>query len=276
MRSLAMTAVRSIRRRFPVTEVIPINLGEMSTTDLRQFLNDAAQPVLLWPVGSTEPHGPHLPLATDTILADENGRRAARRLRAMGIEAVVAPALPYGVTDYAAGFRGAVSIPGPVLVNFLVAGIEAYLADGFSHVCLINHHLETGQIDALTAVHDTIAERHGPERISFPRVISRRWGRDLGAEFRSGACHAGAYEGSLILAATPQLYRHDRAQTLEEVPISLSTAMRAGQKTFLEAGVDQAYTGRPADATTDEGERLYAVLTDMVATEVKEHLEISS
>ena len=74
-----------------------------------------------------------------------NARRAAQRLRDMEIDAVIAPALPYGVTDFAAGFSGAISIPEPVLVNFIVAGVEAYLTDGFHHVCLINHHLETGQ-----------------------------------------------------------------------------------------------------------------------------------
>jgi hypothetical protein len=41
----------------------------------------------------------------------------------------------------------------------------------------------------------------------------------------------------------------------------------------LAAGADQAYTGRPCDATVAEGERLYEVLTEMVVTEVLEHLE---
>ena len=81
---------------------------------LRDYLANAEKPVLLWPVGSTEPHGPHLPLATDIILSEENARRAAVKLRADGIPALVAPGLPYGVTDFAVGFTGAISTPAGV------------------------------------------------------------------------------------------------------------------------------------------------------------------
>ena len=252
---------------------LPIKLAEMSTTVLGQFLSTAPMPVVLWPVGSTEPHGPHLPLATDIILSEENADRAAVELRSRGISAVVAPILPYGVTDFAAGFSGAISIPVDTLVSFIVAAASAFLDDGFEHICLINHHLEPGQLDALTKAKSKIAEIHGAHRVSFPLVVSRRWGRELGEEFRSGACHAGEYEGSLVLAATPHLFHEDAARELSPVPISLSTAIKAGKQTFLEAGADAAYTGRPADASVVEGERLYHVLTEMVVTEVSEHLE---
>ncbi len=53
----------------------------------------------LLPVGSTEPHGPHLPLDTDVVISDVACDRAAPRLEAAGVSTVVAPAIPYGVTD---------------------------------------------------------------------------------------------------------------------------------------------------------------------------------
>lgn len=251
----------------------PLELAHLSTAALRGFLKDAERPVLLWPVGSTEPHGPHLPLATDIILSEENAKRAAAALREKGIPTLVAPGLPYGVTDFAAGFSGAISIPAETLIAFIVAAVESFLDDGFAHVCLINHHLEPGQLKALSRARSAIADARGAHSISFPLVVSRRWGRLLGDEFRSGACHAGEYEGSLILAATPDLFNREAAEKLEPVPISLSVAIKAGKETFLEAGADAAYTGRPADASKIEGERLYEALTEMVVTEVSEHLE---
>ena len=259
-----------IDRRAP-----PLYLAELSTTGLRDALAGAKRPVALWPVGSTEPHGPHLPLATDIILSDENARRAAIALREQAVEAFVAPPLPYGVTDFAAGFSGALTVPEAALVALIGGVVASLLRDGFHHVCLINHHLEPGQLSALTTAHAQGVARHGAHAVSFPQVISRRWGRRLGAEFRSGACHAGEYEGSLVLAAAPHLVDVEGARGLPEVPISLSDAIGAGQRTFMAAGADQAYTGRPADATLDEGERLYGVLTEMVVTEVLEHLEQS-
>ena len=69
-------------------------------------------------------------------------------------------------------------------------GVCAFLDNGFDHVCLINHHLEPGQLKALA----TVVKREGfrgPRTISQPQVISRRWGKDLGEEFRSGACVRG-------------------------------------------------------------------------------------
>src|ERR1044072_1508883 len=66
--------------------------------------------VILLPVGSTEAHGPHLPLATDVIISEEMSRRAAVELRARGVNAFVLPALAYSVTDFSGDFAGTVSI----------------------------------------------------------------------------------------------------------------------------------------------------------------------
>ncbi|MCA9537998.1 MAG: creatininase family protein, partial [Myxococcales bacterium] len=199
--------------------------------------------------------------------------RAAIALEARGITPLVAPPLPYGVTDFAAGFAGAVSVPAEVLTALLAAGAEAFLRDGFKHVCLINHHLEPGQLAAIEAARAQIAERHGAHAISAPQVISRRWGRALGAEFRSGACHAGAYEGSLVLAAAPALVDRAAAAALPALDVSLSAAIADAAAGFRAIGMTRAYTGQPAEASPEEGERLYAALTEMVTTEVREHLE---
>ncbi len=250
----------------------PSALADLSSAALRAFLDAAPHPVVLWPVGSTEPHGPHLPLSTDVILAEENAHRAAQTLRAEGVSALVAPTLPYGVTDFAAGFAGSISVPKGALIALLVAGAECYLRDGFAHVCLVNHHLEPGQLAAVAEAARQVADVHGAGAISAPEVISRRWGRRLTAEFKSGACHAGCYESSLVLAAQPGLVDKPAMQALPEVPISLSVAIKAGQHTFLEAGADHAYTGAPAQATAAEGQQTYRVLTEMVVTEVREAL----
>lgn len=252
----------------------PIELGRFSTTTLTHFFTDSKRPVVLWPMGSTEPHGPHLPLSTDVILAEENARRAAHVLRTRDVEAVVAPTLPFGVTDFARGFAGAISIAPDTLADLIVDGAACFLADGFKHVCIVNHHLEPAQIAALQAAHARIVEWHGPQAASFPQVISRRWGRQLPEEFQSGACHAGSYETSLVLAAAPRLVDSEAARGLPEVTVSLSDAIRAGKHTFMEAGADRAYTGRPADASADEGEATYRILTGMVVTEVLEALEM--
>src|ERR671912_2998007 len=65
--------------------------------------------VHLLPLGATEPHGPHAPLETDTLISVGICKRAAGRLEAE-IPVLVLPAVPYGVTRYGADFAGTVSI----------------------------------------------------------------------------------------------------------------------------------------------------------------------
>lgn len=256
----------------------PLELARYTTATLAEALDvarAAGRPsAILWPVGSTEPHGPHLPLCTDTLLAEENARRSALRLRAEGIFAVIAPSLPYGVTDFAEGFAGAISIPAEVLVGLLVAGADRFIGDGFDHVALVNHHLEPGQLDALEAARLRIAERHGAQAVSFAKVVSRRWGSRLGDEFKSGACHAGRYEGSLMLATAPEMVDMRTARSLPALDISLSKAIAEGTAGFMAAGMARAYTGDPGAASAMEGDLLYSVLAEMVATEAREALSM--
>jgi creatinine amidohydrolase len=236
-------------------------LGDMTTDEVRALLAEKKTCVLL-PVGSVEPHGPHLPLGTDLVISEEACVRAAAALAPLGVHAVVAPPVPYGVTDYAAGFAGAIGVPRAALEAFLRAIVERLLADGFAHVCLVNNHLEPAHDAAVrAAVADLPA---GTASVACP--LTRRWARTLSDEFKRGACHAGRYETSLVLAAGGSV-RHDFAD-LPALAVSLSDEIKAGRTTFREMGLDRAYTGAPAEATQAEGDALYDKLRDMIVGEV--------
>lgn len=246
----------------------PLRLAELTTESAGRLLAGPAPCAALVPVGSVEPHGPHLPLATDTIISEACAARAARALRERGIAAFLAPPVPYGVTDFAAGFAGAVSIPAAALTAFLRAVVEGYLAAGFAHVSLINNHLEPAHDAAVRAAVAGLPK--GRASVACP--LSRRWARTLSAEFKSGACHAGRYETSLVLAAEPALVRADLARALPDVAVSLSDGIKAGAASFRAMGLDAAYTGAPRDASDAEGHALLDLLAEMVATEVQEGL----
>ena len=244
------------------------NLGYLTTDRLRDALAAGRPVAALLPVGSVEPHGPHLPLATDTIISEAAATRAAEHLAGRGVLTFVAPAVPYGVTDFAAGFASAISVPAAVLTAFLRAVVRGYLDAGFAHVCLVNNHLEPAH-DA--AVRGAIADL--PEgSVSVACPLTRRWGRTLSAEFKSGACHAGEYETSLVLAAQPEAVDWPAATTLPDVAVSLSEGIKAGKHSFAAMGLDRAYTGAPARATAAEGDEMLALLATMIATEVLEGL----
>jgi creatinine amidohydrolase len=87
----------------------------------------------------------------------------------------------------------------------------------------------------------------------------------LTEEFQSGACHAGRYEGSVVMAARPEWVREDVRRSLPPNPSSLSTAIRAGAHTFVDAGGPRAYFGWPAEATAEEGRASVRILGDILA-----------
>ncbi len=207
-------------------------------------------------------------LAADTIISVAAAERAAAALEQGGVIARIAPAVPYGVTHCAARFAGAVSVPGEALTLFLHSVVSGYLATGVDHVCLVNNHLEPEHDRAVRAAIAGL----GAGRASVACPLTRRWARTLSAEFKSGACHAGRYETSIVMATRPELVDDRARAALPEVPISLSEKLGAGIVNFAEMGMADAYAGAPAEATAAEGDELLALLAEMVATEVREAL----
>ncbi|MBI5495723.1 MAG: creatininase family protein [Deltaproteobacteria bacterium] len=227
----------------------------------------ARSPVVLWPVGSTEPHGPHLALETDVIIARGMAHRAARLLDARGTPACLLPSLPLGVTEFGRGFTGALSIPADVLVELVVATAQALQRDGARALVLVNAHLEPDHLRALhNAAHQACARTGLP--VCFTDKTRPSVARALGDEFRSGACHAGRYETSMVLAEDPTAVRRDAALELPRVDISLARAIRAGKTSFKEAGGERAYFGAPAEATAEEGDALLETLARFIVADL--------
>jgi creatinine amidohydrolase len=243
------------------------HLGELSWTEAEA--ERANNPVVLIPIGSTEAHGPHLPLATDAILSEELARRAAAALEAGGRAVLIAPTLSYAITDYAAAFAGTISVS-PETATQLVADVcISLIQQGFPRTCLINSHLEPAHVTSLKEA-CTRVRAHTGQVVAFPDQLDRRWARTLTEEYKRGACHAGSYETSLVLAARPELVKDAVRATLPPLPIDLAQAMKAGKKTFAQAGAAHAYFGDPASATVAEGDAIYALLVTMVTTTVAE------
>ena len=102
----------------------------------------------------------------------------------------------------------------------------------------------------------------------FLDLTRRSIAAQLTDEFQTGACHAGRFEGSVVRAEAPELYREDIARDLPPNPSSLSTAIREGKKTFADAGGAEAYFGWPADATAEEGRQTVRLLGHLLAEAV--------
>ena len=223
-----------------------IVLSEATYPEIASLDRNKTVPVL--PAGATEAHGPHLPLSTDVIIAEAMIKGAVEPLEAHGLDVLMLPPIAYTAAPFAHGFSGTFSVS-PESVTALITDIANSLHHhGFTRLVVANGHLDPAHIGSIYE-----AKERAPIDIIFPDVTRKRWALRLTDEFKSGACHAGQYEGSIIMAERPDLVREDIQRGLPSNPQSLSVAIRGGKTSFEEAGGPDAYFGQPALASAEEG-----------------------
>ena len=244
-------------------------LAAMTWEEAREAAGPGSAAIL--PVGAIEAHGPHLPLETDVIIAQAMARSGAARLAARGLRVVVLPPLAYTAAAFAQGFAGTLSLR-PETVTATVLDIACSVTrHRFGVLAIANAHLDPGHLASLEAAVNAIRRDCGLA-VAFPNLAGKPWALRLSDEFKSGACHAGQFETSIVLAERPELVREAVMATLPPNPASLSRAIREGKQSFEEAGGDRAYFGFPAQATPKEGratiEVLGAILDEAVQAEL--------
>ena len=240
-------------------------LAELTWEDVRDL--NRSRTVAVLPVGAIEAHGPHLPLGTDNVIALSMAREGLARLDPHGIAGVVLPPLPYTAAPFGAAFPGTISVS-PATCAAMIADLAAELTrHGFAALAIANAHLDPTHLGALAEAQRLAAAR-GAGPVICPDLTRRPWAERLTEEFRSGACHAGRYEGSVVMAERPDLVRTAVQRQLPPVPASLAVAIRGGATTFEQAGGPRAYFGWPADASALEGAATVAVLGEILADAV--------
>jgi creatinine amidohydrolase len=219
-----------------------VNLGTHTWPEL----DGPPKVTLLVPVGSTEQHGPHLPLDTDTRVAEAVARGAAARL---GENTLVAPAVSFGASGEHEMFAGTVSIGHDALRAVLVE-LGRSAGRWVRRVVFVNGH--GGNVEALRGAVELL-RAEGRDARWFGCALPQHAGFA-----RDG--HAGRTETSLMLALAPEVVRLDRAARGNTAPLrELLPAMRAaGVRAVSENGV----LGDPAGASAAEGERMLAALVE--------------
>lgn len=238
---------------------------EITWTEVRDA--DRRNAVAILPVGAVEAHGPHLPLGTDVIIAEGMARAAADVLSEGGRTVFVLPPVWYTAAPFARTFPGTVDVDGRTVTE-LVLRIASSLAEHqITTLAIANAHLDPTHLRALQ---EAVDDPPSGARIVHVDLTRRAVAARLTEEFRTGACHAGRYEGSVVRAEAPDLFRSEVADALPPVPNSLSDAIRDGLSTFGEAGGTEAYFGWPADATAEEGRETVRTLGALLAEAVEE------
>jgi mycofactocin precursor peptide peptidase len=234
----------------------------------------AAASVLAVPLGSTEQHGPHLPLSTDTDIATA----LALRLAAARPEVVVAPAVAYGASGEHAGFAGTLSI-GQEALELLLLELGRS-ADAFAGTVFVSAHGGNAgplarAVDRLRAEGRTVvawspgspvdpADPASPADPAGP-ADSADPARGDDPLARRPDAHAGWTETSVLLALAPGSVRTAQAQAGATAPLRelMPALVRRGVAGVSANGV----LGDPAGASAEAGHRLLdAWSEDLLAT----------
>lgn len=249
----------------PVHELTALTFAEMARLTRGRV-------VAILPTGAIEAHGPHLPLGTDGVIAEAMAKAGAARLAETGLDVVLLPTLPFTAAPFAQAFSGTLSVPATAVTAIVTALARDLARHGVEVTAIANAHHDPAHVAALRAAVDELAATPAGPQLVFPDLTRRRWAERLTDEFRSGACHAGRYESSVVLAERPDLVREDIMQTLAPNPRSLVDAIRAGQTTFADAGGVDAYFGWPAEAGAAEGREIVEMLGSILCDAVLERV----
>ncbi len=232
--------------------------AESNWPSVRDALRSGRKSVAILPCGATEAHGPHLPLNTDVIISKTMAARAQAILDRRGYVAAVLPPLAYMPAGYAAAFAGTINVSVEA-AKALVLDIAASLkAQGFACLAFANSHFDPANVAMLRQAAAEIRGRGLP--VAFADFTRRKLAQTLTEEFRSGACHAGQYETSLVMAARPDLVNEAGRLRLDDNPASLTDAFTRGARSFAEAGGADAYFGYPRRAGAVEGRESFETL----------------
>jgi mycofactocin precursor peptide peptidase len=213
--------------------------NELGNSTARQ-LHDLS-PALIIPLGSTEQHGPHLPVDTDTRIASAVARGIAQQLADPWM---LAPAIGYGASGEHQGFPGTVSI-GTAALQLLLLEYGRSACDWASRLVFVNGH--GGNVAAVAAAVSLL----------------RSEGRDVAwcaCSVPGADAHAGHTETSVLLHISPDVVRTEEWVAGNETPLAqLMPRLREGGVAAVSAvGV----LGNPTTASAVEGSRIFAEMVD--------------
>lgn len=216
-------------------------LGDMSWTEVPD------RSILVVALGSCEQHGPHLPLDTDTRIAEHLCEALVERDAAAGIGLLRGPTVAVGASGEHADFPGTLSIGTAALEAVIVELVRSALPDRasgrpspFAGVILVNGH--GGNVEATGRAAALLAAEGRDVLVWHPRI-------------RGGDSHAGRTETSLLLHLEPGSVRLDRLEAGSTARWrEIGDAVMAGG---LAAVTPNGVLGDPTAADGDEGSVLF-------------------
>lgn len=226
--------------------------ANLRAPQLRKLADEDA--IVLVPVGSTEQHGPHLPVQVDALTSGEICLRAAR-LVSKEQPVVVTPTVWTGLAEHHMDFGGTFTLDFDTFRALLACICESLTRHGFRRIFLLNGH--GGNIAALnTIVQELSQELEAPIcTATYPHLdaVAEKYGQIL--ERQRNVQHAGEAETSMMLELAPDLVDQQAAEEAVEVRADWKEGGVFRLRTFSQV-TENGYIGAPASADAEKGRQL--------------------
>ncbi|WP_049909683.1 creatininase family protein [Haloarcula japonica] len=223
-----------------------MQLEASSWTDIR----DAAPTVALLPIGSTEQHGPHAPVGTDMIIAEELANEADRR---NDFDSVVLPPVPVGIAPYHGHFPGTLSVSAETLRQYVSDILNSLSDSSVEIVMFVNGHGGNGE--TLRNLTRTVADDSTVDLDAF------LWEWMNAVE--DHVDHAGELETSVLLHICPD----DVGKLTDGDAATWDDTVDGGVvNRFTEEFSKNGAVGDGTAASAEQGEQLFETATDALCS----------
>ena len=254
-------------------------LPEYTTRQLKEVLETTDLVVIS--CASIEPHGPHLPLAADSLQGDRLIREIAKKLTAAGEPAIAGPVIPFGLLTNQ--FERSVADPGNLAIRadtlkaLLIDLTRSMMRDGFRRFVWVMSHVENEALMHVAA--KELADEHGAS------IVVANWIQHVNTVYPDvlhGSPvqgHAGEGETARVLAIRPDLVDLEGVEGYYPEPsdrpeFSQLTYFGGGIGVYHPTGPDESpgYIGEPHLATAADGEVLIDAMADWIARSAAHYL----
>ncbi len=235
-------------------------LDELSTKEVEKAAKDDA--VVIFPVGSVEEHGDHLPLCTDSVQPEYVALEVARKTGCF-----VAPPLRYGICNATRNFAGTITIGFDTFYKIVNEILSELVRNGFNRIIVLSGHAGNSHMVALRmAAQDIVIKNDAlrAERKTRIMVLSDYdFAKELTPKFASEKDgHAGTLETSRMMSIKPNLIKAKGSASFTEMP---RFEVVAHPEFYFPSGVN----GDPTVASADKGQKINDYIIDQVAKLVK-------
>jgi len=233
-------------------------IGDEAWPDLGPAFD--AESLALVPLGSTEQHGPHLPLATDHLIAEGLAREAAERGGYF-----CTPTVNVGVSAHHRQFHGTMWVGAPEFRDYVESMTRNLAYHGVDRVVYVNAH--GGNVNHLREV----GRRLHVDEVAF--AIPWMWDESIPELvddlFEHNGPHGGPKETAMIQHLHPELVHDDRLEDARDGGLPIieeSDAYRFGTRTFFDAvdNSENGVFGDQTDATAEKGEQLFEAAVEQL------------